>query len=149
MTAREHHLLSVIPVAFLAVAVGYHPAVAVPLVVGVFLPELDTFNEKTHRSWLLHTLLLPAFVYLVLSQMNGFAAVPWALDALNFIALGMALHLFADYVYPRRQTHTGAVWPVRPVGRSAHWGLLWMGVAWTVQWFVYLVPEFIPWLVGA
>ncbi|MFC4357664.1 hypothetical protein ACFO0N_06840 [Halobium salinum] len=148
MTAREHHVASAVPVAFLAVVLGHHPAVAVPLLVGVLLPELDAVRSRTHRSWALHTLLLPAVLYVVFGRLGVFEAAPPLLDALNFVAVGTALHLLADYVYPRTMSHEGAVWPVRPVGFSAPWGLLWLGVSWTIQWFGYIVPELVPWLFG-
>lgn len=146
MTSRETHVVSAIPVAFLAVAVGHHPVVAVPLLVGTLLPELDTVSEQLHRSWLLHTFLGPALVYTGLDRVG--LLVPAAATALHFVTLGMALHFLTDYLYPRRTTHDGARWPVRPVLVSAPWGLLWFGVAWAVQWFWYLSPAFIPWLVG-
>ncbi|WP_254546648.1 hypothetical protein [Halomarina pelagica] len=148
MTRYEIHVASTVPVAFLAVALGYHPTVALPLLLGALLPELDARTESTHRSWALHTFLPPALVYVLGRRLEAFSAVPALLTATNFLALGMGLHFLADYVYPRRMTHEGAAWPVRPVGISAPWGLLWLGVSWTVQWFLYIVPEFAPWLVG-
>lgn len=132
--------------AFVAVAVGYHPVVAVPLLAGSLLPELDTFAERYHRSWLLHTFLIPALAYAGLRRVG--LLTPSVTTAIHFVTIGMALHFLADYVYPRVSTHTGARWPVRPVLFSAPWGLLWLGIAWTVQWFLYLSPAFIPWLVG-
>jgi len=44
--------------------------------------------------------------------------------------------------------HPGAVWPVRPVFFSAYWGLIWLGISWLVQWFIYLSTAFLPWLVA-
>lgn len=148
MTRRAVHVASTVPVAFLAVAVGFHPVVAVPLLCGALLPELDGVRESTHRSWALHTFLVPALAYFAGSRIGVFAARPALLTGLNFLALGTGLHLFADFVYPREMSREGASWPVRPAGPAAHWGLLWLGVSWTVQWFLYLSPEFLPWLVG-
>lgn len=146
MTSREVHVVSAVPVAFLAVALGHHPVVAVPLVAGTLLPELDAVAERLHRSWLLHTFLVPALVHAALDRIG--ALTPAVATAVHFVTLGMALHFLADYLYPREATHPGARWPVRPVLVSAPWGLLWLGVAWTVQWFLYLSPAFVPWLVG-
>lgn len=148
MTSRRIHLLSAVPTAFVAVAVGYHPAYAAPLVLGTFLPEIDAVDRRFHRSWLAHTCLLPAAVYWALRATGAFAAVPALETAVHFLALGTVLHLLADYVYPRGMDHAGAEWPVRPSGFSAPWGLLWMGMSWTLQWFLYLEPAFLPWLFG-
>ncbi|MFC6723171.1 hypothetical protein ACFQE1_01940 [Halobium palmae] len=141
--------MSTIPVAFLAVAKGYHPAAVVPLLIGVFLPELDTVRSGFHRSWLVHTFLVPAVIYVLGSRSGLFGSVPILETTLQFITLGLTLHFFADYVYPQRMSHEGAVWPVRPEGFSAPWGLIWLGMVWTFQWFGYLVPSFIPWLFKA
>lgn len=149
MTDRKLHLASTIPVAFVAVAVGHHPVYAIPLVLGVFLPEVDTVRRWLHRSWLAHTLLLPAIAYLALDAAGAFALVPGLAPAVHFLALGTALHLAADFVYPKGMSHSGAEWPVRPTIGSAPWGLLWMGASWTFQWFFYLEPTFLPWLVGS
>lgn len=146
MTKREHHLASTVPVAFLAVALGYHPLVAVPLIVGVLLPEIDAHSQATHRSWLLHTFLAPALVYWALVR-TGLASDA-AVVAVHFVTVGMGLHFLADYVYPRKMSHRGAEWPVRPVGISAPWGLIWLGAAWALQWFAYLAPAFLPWVAG-
>lgn len=146
MTSRERHVASAVPVAFLAVVLGYHPAVAVPLVAGTLLPELDAVDERLHRSWLLHTFLVPALAYAALDRVG--LLPPLLATAIHFVTLGMALHFLADFVYPRESTNEGARWPVRPVLVSAPWGLLWFGLAWTVQWFAYLSPAFVPWLVG-
>lgn len=148
MTDVEWHVASVVPVAFLAVLLGHHPFVAVPLVLGVLLPELDASRESLHRSWVLHTFLAPALVYFALGTTGHLETIPWLVTTLNFVTIGIAFHLFADFVYPREMSHQGAEWPVRPTIGSAPWGLIWMGVSWLVQWYVYLVPEFIPWLVG-
>ncbi|WP_224448707.1 hypothetical protein [Haloprofundus salilacus] len=148
MTSRELHVASAIPVAFLAVAFGSHPIVAVPLVVGVLLPVLDAFRADTHRSWLLHTFLFPTLLYQAALRLDVLSAVPSVATAIHFLALGMGLHFLADYVYPRRQTNPGAEWPVRPVGFSAPWGLLWLGISWAIQWYGYLAAAFLPWLGG-
>lgn len=149
MTERRLHLASTVPVAFLAVARGYHPLYAVPLVLGAFLPELDSVDSRLHRSWLLHTFLVPAVLYAVALRFGVFEAAPVLEPSLQFLTLGMALHLFADFVYPQQMDHEGATWPVRPVGFSAPWGLIWFGAAWTVQWFAYLAPSFVPWTFNA
>ncbi|WP_284010435.1 hypothetical protein [Haloarcula pelagica] len=146
MTRREIHVASAVPVAFLAVIIGHHPLFAVPLVAGTVLPELDALREHVHRSWALHTFLLPAVMFAGLESVSLLS--PLAATAIHFVTLGMALHFVTDYVYPREMTHVGARWPVRPVVVSAPWGLLWLGVSWTVQWFLYLSSDFIPWLVG-
>lgn len=149
MSDRKLHLASTVPVAFLAVASGFHPLYVVPLVVGVFLPELDAIRPDIHRSWALHTYLVPAIVY-VLARAGGlFGAVPVLKPTLQFVTLGLTLHFLADYVYPQEMSHEGAVWPVRPTVFSAPWGLIWLGAAWTFQWFVYLAPSFVPWLFDA
>lgn len=149
MTDRQWHLASTVPVAFLAVAQGFHPVYVLTLLAGVFLPELDTVDERLHRSWLLHTYLLPALVYVAGLVSGVFAAFPPVETALQFVTLGLTLHFVADYVYPRRMTHEGSRWPVRPVGFSAPWGLIWFGAAWTVQWFAYIAPSFVPWFFEA
>jgi len=146
VTHWQYHIASAVPVAFLAVAFGHHPVVALPLVVGTLLPELDALKEQYHRSWLLHTFLLPALMYEILQRISLLS--PPVTTVIHFVTIGMAIHFLADYGYPRESTHAGARWPVRPVGFSAPWGLLWLGIAWTVQWFLYLSPAFIPWLVG-
>ena len=146
MVERRLHLASTVPVAFLAVAQGFHPLVVVPLLIGTFLPELDTVRSDLHRSWLIHTFLAPAVLYVTFVQTGVFDALPVLETVLQFVTLGMTLHFLADYVYPQRMTHQGAVWPVRPEAFSAPWGLIWLGAAWTFQWFAYLVPSFIPWL---
>jgi len=147
VTDRELHLASAVPIAFVAVALGYHPVVALPLVVGTLLPELDAVTERLHRSWLLHTFLVPATVYQVAQAVD--VATPTLVTAINFVTAGMALHFLMDYVYPQTMSHQGAEWPVRPAGPASHWGLLWLGAAWAFQWFLYLSPEFLPWLVGS
>jgi len=146
VTERQIHIASVVPVAFIAVAFGYHPIVAIPLLAGVVLPDVDAVAERFHRSWVFHTLLIPSTVYVLLDRIG--ALTQGSTVAINFVALGMAIHLVADFVYPREMTHSGAGWPVRPVLISSPWGLLWLGVAWTAQWFGYIAPVFIPWLVG-
>ncbi|XVH32487.1 hypothetical protein ACNS7O_04690 [Haloferacaceae archaeon DSL9] len=147
MTTWDRHVASAVPVAFLAVALGYHPLVALPLVAGTVLPEIDTVDERMHRSWAFHTFTVPAALYVTAERVD--ALTPTFAIAVHFLTLGMALHFLADYVYPKTQTHRGAEWPVRPVGVSAPWGLLWFGLVWAFQWFFYLSPAFIPWVVGA
>lgn len=143
-TTWELHLLSTIPLAFLAVALGHHPAYAIPLVVGSLLPELDATDRRFHRSWLLHTFLAPALVYWTLETVGLLTEV--IAVSVHFLTLGMLLHFLADYVYPRGMDHPGAEWPVRPVFFSAPWGLIWLGTSWLLQWFLYLSPAFLPWL---
>jgi hypothetical protein len=149
MVERRWHLASTVPVAFLAVLQGFHPAVAVPLVAGVFLPEIDTVTDRLHRSWAAHTFLLPAVAYVFGARLGVFEALPVLETAIQFCTLGLVLHLLADYVYPKEMSHEGAEWPVRPVVFSSPWGLIWLGAAWTFQWFAYLAPDFIPWLFDA
>jgi len=147
-TSRELHLLSVVPVAFLFVLLGYHPLAAVPLVAGALLPEIDTLEERFHRSWLVHTYLFPALLYWAIVN-SGFAgSYPWLVTVVHLLAVGMTLHFLIDYVYPKGMDHPGAVWPVRPVFFSAYWGLIWLGISWLVQWFIYLSTAFLPWLVA-
>lgn len=148
MNNSERYLVGTIPAAFLAVLGGYHPFVVGPLVVGAFVPELDARRESTHRSWLLHTFLAPALCYQLCRLLGVLQAVPEVLSVLNFVTLGMGVHFFVDYVYPSQQDHDGASWPVHPTVLSEPWGLLLLGGAWAAQWFWYLTPEFIPWLVG-
>lgn len=148
MTSRRTHLLSVLPLWLLALAIGHSPLSLVWLVAGAVLPELDSFDRRFHRSWALHTFLVPALAYRGLDAVGAFEAVPGLLGALNLVSVGAAAHFFADYVYPREQSHPGAAWPVRPSIGSAPWGLVLLGLSWALQWFVYLVPEFLPWLVG-
>lgn len=145
-TSRELHLLSIVPVAFLAVIGDYHPWVAVPLVVGVMLPELDAIDHRLHRSWLLHTFMSPTIAYWLLVQTGVVETAPWLVTAVHFLTLGLLVHFLADYVYPRGMDHSGTEWPVRPVFFSAPWGLIWLGTAWFIQWFVYLSSAFLPWL---
>jgi len=147
-TSRELHLLSVVPVAFLFVLLGYHPLAALPLVVGVLLPELDTVDDRVHRSWLLHTYLFPALLYWVLVNTGLSGTHPWLLTSIHLLTVGMTVHFLADYVYPKGMDHRGAVWPVRPVFFSAYWGLIWLGISWLIQWFIYLSTAFLPWLVA-
>lgn len=146
MTDIRTHVLSAVPVAFAAVAVGHHPIVVIPLLAGLFLPEIDALDERFHRSWGTHTLLPPAVAYLIVKGLG--VATPAVTTALHFVTLGMTLHLLADFVYPRQMTHEGAGWPVRPTVLSQPWGLIWLGASWALQWFLYIVPAFIPWLAG-
>jgi len=146
VTDRQIHIASIVPLAFIAVAFGYHPLIAVPLLVGVLLPDVDAVTERFHRSWVFHTLLLPSTAYVFFDQIG--VQTPETTVAINFVTLGMAAHFVADFLYPREMTHAGAGWPVRPVVVSSPWGLLWLGIAWTAQWFGYVAPVFIPWLVG-
>ncbi|MDZ5811820.1 hypothetical protein U4E84_10755 [Halorubrum sp. AD140] len=146
MTSREFHLTSCVPVAFIAVLLGHHPLIVVPLVVGALLPELDTVDERCHRSWLAHSLFLPAVAHWSLRQ--GDLLTPVVERSIHFVTVGLVLHLLADYVYPKGMDHQGSEWPVRPAFPAPYWGLFWMGLAWAFQWFWYLVPEFLPWLAG-
>lgn len=147
-TSRELHLLSSVPAAFLLVAVGYHPISVVPLVAGVLLPELDTADERLHRSWLVHTYLFPALLYWGVTAAGLHTARPWLVTGIHLLSVGMTLHFAADYVYPKGMDDPGAAWPVRPVVFSTPWGLVWLGLSWFVQWFLYLSPAFLPWIVS-
>lgn len=148
MTERSWHVASVVPVAFLAVLLGHHPVVALPLLAGVLLPEVDALRGSLHRSWVTHTFLVQTIAFVVGARVGVFDVVPGFLVALHFSTIGTGLHLLADFVYPRAMTHQGAEWPVRPSIGSAPWGLVLLSVSWLVQWYLYLVPSFIPWLFG-
>lgn len=148
MTEARYAVAGTVPVAFLAVVVGHHPAVALPLLCGAFLPDIDLLSERTHRSWACHTFLLPAVAYVVGDRLGLLARVPALTTAIHFVTLGVAVHLALDFGYPRRRTHDGTSWPVRPAVPASHWGLLWLGAAWAFQWFLYLVPAFFPWVAG-
>ncbi|WP_458208757.1 hypothetical protein [Haladaptatus sp. NG-SE-30] len=146
MTRWTVHVGSAIAVAVVAIVFGHHPIVVLPLVIGALLPEVDAVNERTHRSWLFHTFLAPAIAYQFVIR-SGIGLSPLLVDGIHFVTIGMVVHFVADYVYPRTQTHPGAEWPVRPTVLSAPWGLLWLGLAWFIQWFGYLSNAFLPWLV--
>jgi hypothetical protein len=146
VTSRQLHILSIVPIAVVVLVLGFHPLVVVPLAVGVLLPELDTVAGEYHRSWLLHTFLVPALGYQMAVRV-GFAGT-WIVLGIHFVTLGMLLHFLADYIYPKKMSHSGSEWPVRPTFRSAPWGLIWLGISWAVQWFAYLSPAFLPWLAG-
>ncbi|WP_276257108.1 hypothetical protein [Halomontanus rarus] len=146
MTTRKVHVLSTLPTMLLALVLGYHPIFFVALVAGVLLPEIDTVDRRFHRSWLFHTFLAPAIVY-QLALVAGVRSEA-VYTGIHFVTLGMVLHFVFDYVAPKTQTHPGAEWPVRPSIWSAPWGLMWFGLSWFAQWFLYLSVAFIPWLVG-
>ncbi|SIR66123.1 hypothetical protein SAMN05421858_3197 [Haladaptatus litoreus] len=148
MNNRKRYLIGAIVMGVLAVLGGNHPVAVLPIFLGAFLPELDAGRESTHRSWVFHTFLVPALVYKSGRMVGLFESVPMSLTVVNFVALGLLVHFVIDFVFPRMQDHDGASWPVRPTVLSEPWGLIFLGCAWTVQWFWYLVPEFLPWLVG-
>jgi len=148
MTEKRIHVASVVPPAVLAIALGFHPGHVLALVVGVLLPEVDTFDSRFHRSWVLHTFLAPAVAYNLVIQFGLDAMVPELRIAIHFVTVGMVFHFLFDFVYPKGMEHDGAEWPVRPTVFSEPWGLMWLGLSWFTQWFVYLSPYFLPWLIG-
>lgn len=147
MRARRIRLLAGVPSALLAVALGYHPAYLLALFGGVLLPDVDAVDRRFHRSWLFHTFLLPAIAY----QAVSFAGVdsPAVVTAVHFVTVGMACHFVCDYAFPKTRSHSGAEWPVRPTIWAAPWGLMWLGLAWFAQWFLYLADAFLPWVIAA
>ncbi|GAB3035543.1 hypothetical protein [Natronobiforma cellulositropha] len=147
MTGVRTHLVSLVPPALLAVILGFHPAYLLAMVAGVLLPTVDALDERLHRSWLFHTFLVPAILYELLVQSGVDSALPAAVVALHFLTIGMLFHFVFDFVYPKEMSHEGTEWPVQPTIWSAPWGLFWLGLAWLFQWFVYLAPAFLPWLV--
>lgn len=146
MTSRRVHVLSTVPTMILALVLGYHPIFLLALVAGALLPDVDAVDRRFHRSWIFHTFLPPTILFQV-------AVVAGVTDqavytAIHFLTVGMGLHFLFDFVYPKEQTHPGAEWPVRPSIWSAPWGLMWLGLSWFAQWFLYLSPAFLPWLFG-
>lgn len=146
MTSPRTHVLSLIPIAILTIALGYHPAYLITLVAGVLLPEVDTISPKIHRSWIFHAFLPTAILYQIIYQSGFESRLPTAVVVVHFITVGMAWHFLFDYVYPKSQSNDGAEWPVRPTVFSEPWGLFWFGLSWLVQWFSYLSSAFLPWL---
>lgn len=126
---------------------GIHPLGIAPIIVGVFLPDIDAFKEKYHRSWLAHTYLAPALMFILVNQINITNISSIIINIINLLSVGITIHFFCDYIYPKSQTHTGSEWPVRPSIGSTPWGLIWLGISWSIQWFGYLSIEFIPWLI--
>lgn len=149
MTSRRVHAASIVPAGILATVLGYHPLYWVALVIGVLLPEVDAIRERFHRSWVFHTFLPTAVAYqfVVLSGLGD--RYPFLVTGVHFVTVGLLFHFLFDFVYPKHQTHDGAEWSVRPTIFSDHWGLMWLGLSWFVQWFIYLAGAFIPWTVGA
>ncbi|MCU4975060.1 hypothetical protein OB955_20360 [Halobacteria archaeon AArc-m2/3/4] len=127
-----------------SVLVGFHPVVLFCLLIGVFIPDVDAIDERVHRSWIFHTFLPPTVAYVTLT-IAGYGS---AITFVHFVTIGMLVHFVLDFVYPKHQIHDGAAWPVRPTIGSAPWGLLLLGISWTIQWFLYLSNSFLPWLVG-
>lgn len=146
MTTRKVHVLSTVPTGLLALVVGHHPAFLIALVAGVLLPEVDTVRRWFHRSWIFHTFLPPAIAFQAALALGVETAAVYT--AIHFVTVGMGLHLLFDFVYPKTQSHPGAEWPVRPSIWSAPWGLMWLGLSWFAQWFLYLSTAFLPWLLG-
>lgn len=130
----------------LALAIGHHPIFLVFLVVGVLLPEADTIDRRPRRSWVFHTFLPPTILY-QLALIVGIE-IDGIYTAIHLITVGVGLYLLFDFVYPKNQTHPGAEWPVWPSIWSAPWGLMWLGLSWFAQWFLYLSVVFLPWLFG-
>lgn len=148
MTSRRIHVLSILPFALLSGVLGYHPIYWLALLIGVLLPELDTVSSRLHRSWLFHTFLPTAVAYQCLVQSGLADQFPFLVTGVHFATVGLSLHFLFDFVYPKGQTNDGAEWPVRPTVFSAPWGLMWLGLAWFVQWFAYLSSAFVPWVFG-
>jgi len=121
----------------------------VPLVAGALFPEVDATDERLHRSWLFHTYLIPTLVYFAITSVGIGESHQWLVTGVHVFSVGLTLHFLADYIYPKGMDHPGSVWPVRPFVISAPWGLIWLGVAWLIQWFVYLSDAFLPWIVTA
>lgn len=145
MTARWLSVATAAPAGVLALVFGYNPVYLLALFCGAVLPDVDAFDRRFHRSWLFHTYLAPTIAF-VLVALTGFG--PAVVVVIHFLTLGMTAHFVCDFVYPKRRTHEGAEWPVRPTVWSAPWGLMWLGLAWFAQWFLYLVPAFFPWMLG-
>ncbi|RDZ51371.1 hypothetical protein C5C07_17550 [Haloferax sp. Atlit-4N] len=118
---------------------------AAAIVVGVFIPDVDSLSERFHRSWLFHTFLAPTIAYKIIVDLNV-PHSPLLVELVHFAALGMAVHLVFDYVYPRKKQHPGSEWPIQPSFGSDPWGIILLGLTWPVQWFLYVAPAFLPWL---
>lgn len=146
MSHKRTYILTGAPIGLLAVVLGYHPGYLLALLCGTLVPNIDTVDSRVHRSWLFHTYLAPTIIYVLVSLL-GLASLR-IVSVLHFLTLGMTAHFVCDYVYLKNQTHNGAAWPVRPTFWSAPWGLMWLGLAWFAQWFLYLAPSFIPWVIG-
>lgn len=146
MRYSPYHAIGVVLIWIVLSISGVHPIGIVPITIGVFLPNIDTFREKYHRSWLTHTYLAPALLFIVVDQANVANSLPIVVIWINLASIGLSVHFFCDYIYPKTQTHPGSEWPVRPSIGSTPWGLIWLGVSWSIQWFGYLAVEFIPWI---
>ncbi|MEY7848419.1 hypothetical protein AB7C87_04360 [Natrarchaeobius sp. A-rgal3] len=145
MRIDARRLAVVAPFGAVALLVGYHPVFLFGLLVGVVLPDVDAADERVHRSWFFHTFLPPTVAFVALSAAGVDGA---AVTFVHFVTLGMVAHFVLDFVYPRVQRNPGAEWPVRPTIGSAPWGILWLGLSWSVQWFLYLSVSFLPWVIG-
>lgn len=148
MTSRRTHLVSLVPPAILAIILGYHPGYLLAMTVGVLLPNVDAAHPRLHRSWAFHTFLVPAILYQGV-ELSGIAEnFPTIVLVLNFITVGLVFHFVLDFAYPKQMAHDGAEWPVRPTVFSDPWGLMWLGLSWFIQWFLYLSDVFVPWVLG-
>lgn len=147
MNGWKSYLLPAVPIAIVAILLGFHPIMLVGLGIGALFPNVDTVDVRVHRSWFFHTFFPPTVLYLLVTTAGYESTHIFAF--IHFITIGMGIHFILDYIYPKSQHHPGAEWPVRPTIWSAPWGILWLGIAWTIQWFFYLSSAFLPWLVGA
>lgn len=145
-TSRPFLVLSTVPTMVLALVLGYHPLYFLPLVAGALLPDVDAIDRRLHRSWCFHTFLPPAILFQIALVLGIEHTAVYT--AIHFVTIGMLFHFLFDYVYPKTQRHPGAEWPVRPSIWSAPWGLMWFGLSWFAQWFLYLSVAFLPWVVG-
>ncbi|MFC6964871.1 hypothetical protein [Halocatena marina] len=145
MTGRSLYVGAALLVGISAVVLGAYPIWILPIIVGVLIPNIDTIRERFHRSWLFHTFLAPTLAYKVVIN----PVIPWSgllVELVHFTALGMMIHFVFDYIYPQRKQSSGSEWPIRPSLGSEPWGIMLLGIAWFVQWFLYLAPAFLPWL---
>jgi len=148
MTSRRQHIASLVPAALLAITIEFHPGYIVAMAAGVLLPEIDAVTPRLHRSWIFHTALIPAIGYQFLLQSGVAELISQTVLVVHFATVGILFHLLFDFVYPKEMEHAGAEWPVRPTIFSEPWGLMWLGLSWFTQWFIYLSPAFVPWLLG-
>jgi len=148
MTDKTTRIGLVASIGIAGVIVGFHPLFALPAAAGAWFPDLDVGSEVYHRSWGVHTFLPPTLLYGLVHVLGLPNIYPFLLDAVHFFTLGMCAHFLLDYVYPRRMTHNGSAWPIKPTIWSMPWGFFWLAIAWGYQWFFYLSRHFLPWLFG-
>lgn len=148
MTDVTRRLGLVVGIGIGGAIVGFNPLFVLPTAAGAWTPDLDAGSESFHRSWMLHTFLLPTVLYGLFAVAGLGTRFPFLLDTVHFFALGMGAHFLLDYVHPREMSHDGSEWPIKPSVWSMPWGFMWLGFAWAYQWFFYLSRHFIPWLAG-